>query len=499
MIYKIMSSSMGMDVMSRLTDYSVDDAENIMDVRTEKLDPIVSSNYRYTFRLDSAAYLDKNTMLLFKCRAASGAISGDNCRLNCFNGGLGAIKDVELQIGDFQVQKIHNVNQWATLNHLYSLPPEVQNKKLSAYLQNGIKYQVLNAQGTPASDNVGVIAPDNTTSGINYGRSDTRVGAAINSHQISHDSSNNQLIGIPLGMLLPMLNTRDLPLFLFTAYKIHLTIEFNPNSSEFVNKIGAPSATLAAADGDILFDSVNLLVDYLVFPSRVQEAVREKTQSEGGYMMDFINVENIQKTLGAATANVEQQNEFRINVINQEVHYIQMFKQFSTYADNNNKITLGQRSDSVSIEEYQVNVNGVDAYNFGFVFNPVEQYNQLSYVLGRDCQVISPYYVADTNTEASMISPPPQGILGKYKVFGLDLRNGEPSIRGGGKVIGDYPIRWIYKRTPHAQVDSTMADTPQMGQADNSGLNIDFFVGTTRIVNVKSLPSGGMLVAVSDL
>jgi hypothetical protein len=38
-----------------------------------------------------------------------------------------------------------------------------------------------------------------------------------------------------------------------------------------------------------------------------------------------------------------------------------------------------------------------------------------------------------------------------------------------------------------------------MGQADNSGLNIDFFVGTTRIVNVKSLPSGGMLVAVSDL
>lgn len=497
-------ASMDNDMLSRLTDYSVDDAENIMDVRTEKLDPIVSSAYRYTFRLDTAAYLDKNTMLLFKCKAKDGTVSAANCRLNCFNGGLGAVKDVELQIGDFQVQKVHKVNEWATLNHLYSLTPEVQNKKLSSYLHNGLSYQVLNAQGTPVADNVGVIAPDNNKSGINYGRSDTRVGAAINNHKITDDKSNNQLVGIPLGMLIPMLNTRDLPLFLFTAYKIHLTIEFEPDSSLFVNKLGAgapgaPSANLAAAEGDILFDDVNLLVDYLVFPSRVQESVREKTQAEGGYMMDFINVENIQKVLPASTANTEQQQEFRINVINQEVHYIQMTKQFQTYADNNNKIVLGQRADSVSIEEYQININGVDAFNFGFLHNPVEHYNQMSYVLGRDVQVISPYYVADVNVEASMISPPPQGILGKYKPLGIDMRNGEPTIRGGGRMIGNYPVRWIYKRTPHAQVDSDIAGTPQIGQADESSCNVNFYVGTTRIVNVKSLPSGGMIVNVSDL
>ena len=497
-------ASMDMDVLSRLTDYSVDDAENIMDVRTEKLDPIVSSAYRYTFRLDTAAYLDKNTMLLFKCKAKDGTVSAANCRLNCFNGGLGAVRDVTVKCGDFVLQKLHQVNEWATLNHLYSLTPEVQNKKLSSYLQNGLSYEVLNAQGTPASDNVGVIAVDGNKSGINYGRSDTRVGAAVNNHLISNDKSANQLIRIPLGMLIPMLNTRDLPLFLFSAYKILIEIEFEPDSSLFVNKLGAgapgaPSANLAAAEGDILFDDVNLLVDYLVFPSRVQESVREKTQQEGGYMMDFINVENIQKVLPAATANVEQKQEFRINVINQEVHYIQMTKQFQTYANNNNKVVLGQRADSSSIESYQVNCNGVDLFNFGFLHNPVEHYNQMSYVLGRDIQVISPYYVADVNIEASMISPPPQGILGKYKPLGIDMRNGEPTIRGGGRMIGDYPVRWIYQRTPHAQVDSDIADTPQIGQDDTSGANVNFFVGTTRIVNVKSLPSGGMIVNVSDL
>ena len=497
-------ASMDMDMLSRLTDYSVDDAENIMDVRTEKIDPIVSSAYRYTFRLDTSAYLDKNTMLLFKCKAKDGTVSAANCRLNCFNGGLGAIKDVTIRVGDFVLQKLHQVNEWATLNHLYSLTPEVQNKKLSSYLQNGLAYEVLNAQGTPASDNVGVIAVDGNKSGINYGRSDTRVGAAVNNHLISNDKSANQLVGIPLGMLIPMLNTRDLPLFLFSAYKILIEIEFEPDSSLFVNKLGAgapgaPSANLAAAEGDILFDDVNLLVDYLVFPSRVQESVREKTQQEGGYMMDFINVENIQKVLPAATANTEQKQEFRINVINQEVHYIQMTKQFQTYADNNNKVVLGQRADSSSIESYQCNINGVDSFNFGFLHNPVEHYNQMSYVLGRDIQVISPYYVADVNIEASMISPPPQGILGKYKPLGIDLRNGEPTIRGGGRMIGDYPVRWIYRRTPHAQVNSDIAGTPQIGQDDTSGANVNFFVGTTRIVNVKSLPSGGMIVNVSDL
>ncbi len=492
-----------MSSLQDLTDYSVDmNAENIMDVRTEKIDPIVSSAYRYTFRLDTSAYLDKNTMLLFKCRAKTGE-GANKVRLNCFNGGLGAIQNVELRIGDFQVQRINNVNQWATLNHLYSSSPAVQNKKFSAYLQNGLEYRVLNESeanaGTGASDLTGVITTDPAKSGINYGASNDRAGADVNNHQLNEDASNNQLIGIPLGMLLPMLNTRDLPLFLFTAYKVHLTIEFNPNSSEYGNKIGAPSANLACADGDILFSDVNLLVDYLVFPSRVQESVREKTQSAGGYIMDFINVENIQKTLPSATANTQQSQEFRINVINQEVHYIQMLKQFTTYADNNNKVLLGQRADSVSVEEYQVNVNGVDYYNFGFVFNPVEMYNNLTYTLGRDLQVPAPLYIADTNTEASMISPPPQGLLGKYKPLALDLRNGEPVIRGGGRIINEYPIRWIYNRTPHAQVNATMENNPQIGQSDVSGADVQFFVGVTRVVKVMALPSGGMNVLVSDL
>ena len=218
------------NTLERLTDYSVDmDAENIMDVRTEKLDPIVSSAYRYTFRLDTSAYLDKNTMLLFKCKAKTGE-GANNCRLNCWNGGLGAIQNVELRIGDFSVQRINNVNLWSTMNHLYSSTPEVQNKKFSHYLQNGLKYQVRNSQGAADEAMVGTIQPDNDNSGINYGRADTRAGAAVNSHKIEEDESNNQLVGIPLGMLLPILNTRDCHSF----YSLHIRYISQLNSTPIV-------------------------------------------------------------------------------------------------------------------------------------------------------------------------------------------------------------------------------------------------------------------------
>ena len=163
---------------------------------------------------------------------------------------------------------------------------------------------------------------------------------------------------------------------------------------------------------------------------------------------------------------------------------------------------LDEINNTLALFEDQAEIDNTsifDIYNFGFIFNPVEQYNHLNYVLGRDLQVIAPYYVADTNIEASLLSLPEQGILGKYKPFGLDLRNGEPVIQGGGRPIGNYPVRMIYKRKGHAAVASEVEGTPEMGQEDISGLNDNFFVGATRIVNVKSLPSGGMSVVVSDM
>lgn len=504
--------------MENLTDYSIDDQDSNMSIRTELLDPIVSSTYRYQFRLDTSAFLDKNTLLLFKPKL-SDATNNGNIRLNAWNGGISCLRAVEFQVGDFQVQRIEDINVWASANMLYNLPPDVQTKKLGHFLHNQLKYKVSDSAGAGVSDLVGQIEPDNETSGINYGQSDDATNVAINSMSLSATSSSNHKVGIPLGMILPMLNQEQLPLFLMTNYKVHITFEFQSDASEFANNITktnfAGGEYLQASDGDIVYDDVQLLVDYLILPARVQNDYLERANSEGGLVIDFINPVNIKKTESAkTTANVEYLDEHRINLVNQEVHYLQQFKKAGLPASARrftNKVLLGQRSDGFALEEYQFNVNGVDVYTSGFLGrNPVDLYNNCSYVLNRDLQVVKPLYVKDPNTCASMISPPNLGLLGKYKPIMLDLSNGEPTTRGGGRFLGQYPIIVRQKHKPSAARNTDSVNTathPRYFTAGNFPLidselaehQFTYFVGATRVLNVKTMPNGAQNVVVSDM
>ncbi len=489
-----------------LTDYKITDMENIMEVRTERVFPINSSTFKHIFRLDTAGFLDKSSLLTFKVNAKDAVASAKELRLNCFNAALGAIKRVQLHFGDFEIQNLSEAGKWATLNHLYKVKPDVQNKKLSHYLGNQLQYKVLSADDTAemAAGNgpTGAIYPDNEKCGMNYGNFSTGAGAAVNSLQITDSADGNFLCAIPLGMLLPALDKRDIPLFLFTDYKVFLEIEFESDASKFVNAAtvnnyaNPNNEQLNAADGDVRYSNVELVVDYLIFPSRVQEDYRAKTAADGGLTLDFMNVFNIEKSLNAGTANLDQQQDFRLNVLDQEVHYIQILKQLPD--STKERVLMGQRSDGVSINTCQYNINGVDIFPTP-QHSPLQHYNQLSYVLGNDLQVIKPLYCTDVNTEYSLLSPSQSNLLGKYNVLALDLSNGNPQIQGGGRVIGQYPIIFKYVRRGHGDVNSNIANTPQCALADTGALSFNFFVGTTRLVNVRSVAGGGMSIVVSNL
>lgn len=498
-------ASLSQNAMNRLTDYSITDEDSIVDIRTELLDPIVSSNFRYQFRLDASSFLDKNTMLLFKMSQSS----GNSQRLNVVNGAFGALSAIEFQVGDFQVQRIEDVNLWATLNSLLRETPAVQNKKLGHYLQNQAKYEVLQSNGAGDGQLTGAIQLDNTNSGINFGATADGSGAGVNSMSIQADADNSVKVGIPLGMILPLLRDREIPLFVFSQYKIHITFEFSNRPQDYVNDISktnfAGGERMAATAGDVAFHEVQLLVDYLVLPARVNNSVLEQTRQEGGYMLDFINPLNVKKRVDARTANTKQRTEHRINVVNMECHYIQGFKQFehaSSFAQNYyDKIFLGQRCDGVSREALQYNVNGVDIFTAGSITNPVELYNNVSYTLDKDLQVVKPVFMNDPNTQASLLSPPELGLQGKFKPLCLDLRNGEPKVRGGGRFIGDYPIRVIYDATGHAaQTTDWFSGTNVVCAPDDlMAANATYFVGVSRVLNVKTQPNGNMSVVLSDM
>ena len=108
----------------------------MMDIRSDTLEPISGvqgvSN-RYVFRLDQAGYLDANSMLCFKVCHSNNDIRS---RVNCFNGGLGAIKRVIFQVGDYIINDVNGADIISTLMNLSSQNPNTRNHYSGWYYGN---------------------------------------------------------------------------------------------------------------------------------------------------------------------------------------------------------------------------------------------------------------------------------------------------------------------------------------------------------------------------
>ena len=499
--------------VAALMNYQIDEMPQPMEVRTEKISFTNKSNNNniYTFQLQPTGFLDSNALLVFKLKAKDQATSDDNCRLNCFNGALGALKSVQFKIGDQLIQRIEDVNLWSTLNRFLIFDEDKRNKFKSHYYGNALYGEILkdgDQRVHGVNSFTGSVFPDNVKCGIDYGTS-SGAGATVLSQKIHFDSSENHLMGIPLGDILPLLFREQFPLFLVpNENKIILEFEFESQSSKFCNKMSnnnyGANENLACSDGDIVVDpeSVELLVDYLIFSSASQEATRQKSLQEGGLLLSYHNINTIKKHIPAATVNKEQQIEHRLGLQNQEIHYLQQFKQLSDgAAKGSNKVFLDQRSDSISIESYQYNLNGADQYPEGFRMSPCVQYDQLNECLSSDAKLIKPIYQMDVNSEYSLLSPYPSGLSGTFKVLGVDMQNDDRYKRGGGSMNGQYPIIFKYRRRPHAAITKTVSGRAgvDIGKKEDGALDCTYFAATTRSVNIVSKPSGEVFITTSDL
>lgn len=507
--------------IANLMDYSVNDTPNQIEIRTDTLEPIQSSVRKFTFRLDQAGYLDLNSMLVFKLRA----VANENAmRVNAFNGALGAIKRCILQVGDNILNDVQDVNKYATLTKL-NVPPTQRNKFFGHYLGNQLHTVIPQTSTDTGEDNdgalvtkdlgsVGGIMVDPFKSGIKMGTATDGTGIRINSQPIGDDQNNNHQYGITLGMLFPALKGQKIPLFLFDKQRILLTVEFN-QPEDYVYSIVAAQrnynagGALQATNADIAIEECRLVVDYIIMGSEIQNEVMQQTNKQGGYRMEFYDVVNIVKGIDAGNNAQAREIEHRIGQNGREVHNIYQWKQYSNRRDfgcsfgagvtalnpnNANGISANvsagnllreQYAIGVENEEYNVEVNGRDEYP-DFIFNPVSQYNELKYCLGRPLYVDRPFYCNDQNTTGSLLSIANQGISGTFKPLGCSLRNGEPALVGGGRQIGNYPIVFKYRYTPRSQFDRSGLNAV----SSNDGFVVNYFCEVSRIANIKNTGNG---------
>ena len=490
-----------------LFDYSVNLQPMLMDIRSEQLEPISTSTRRRVFRLDAAGYLDQNSLLLFK---VANAANNRNLRANLFNGGLGAIKRATLQVGDYILNDTVDVAKISTLMNLGTANRDTKNEYSGVYFQNQLHTAVLGAYNPNKSPEggVGSLYVEEGKSGIKFGDQDAAAndGAYVNSCVISNDADNNVQFGIPLGVILPCLQGREIPLFLFQDYRILITVEFY-DAPLWCNDISQVANTAenaqtganrgqAATPGSLVYSDVKLQVDYIIYPSEIQEAARQQTNAQGGLTLDFYDIVKVEKDIPQTNANVEQKVEHRIGADQKEVHSIYMIKRLNRLngglllPKQEDKVMLDCKCNAMNQESYNVTIDGVDVFQED-KYSPASQYDETTNCLGGDLAVERPIYYMDENTIFSRLADKESGLLGTYKPLCLDLRNGEPMIMGGGRQIGAYPIIWKYSRKPTGNFANPAAGAAtNIINAQNDSIDVDYFLLVSRVANIKSTPQG---------
>lgn len=495
-----------MSNLKSLYTYNVMDIENYLDIRSETVYPLSSSQNarKYIFRLEPIGYLDQNSMLQFKLQSTS----EDPQRINIFNGALGSIKRATISVGDFTLNDTDEVSKWATLEHLSTTKRSIQNSLLSHYLGNQLYTEVNKVASVNDDDDVldgvGSFVVDQQKSGLCFGgylNAEAQEGAykglvaSVNSHLITNNASNNYQYGIKLGLLFPCLMGRTLPLYLFNEYRIYLTFEFH-TADKYVNNItNIDYATnkLQSSSTDITVEDVKLQVDYIIYPSSVQQKQLDQISSADGYTMDFYDVVHIMKNLSSVpTDRTEQKVEMKIGQANREVHKLYMLRNFTTLETNKGRRSaclLNSQCDGINDEHINWNINGLDIYTEN-INSPSTQYKHLKYALNTYLDVERPMYYTDDNTESALLAGRYNPLQGTYKPLALDLRNGNPGIIGAGTLVGDYPINVKYSRTPHQA-------NPTVFNDKRGAMNVDLFSMCSKRCVIKTNVKGGMLVNVS--
>jgi len=498
--------------MSSLFEYDVDVKPMIMDIRSDTLEPISTnaSLNRFVFRLDSAGYLDQNSMLLFKPQTAAFVANDNIQRVHQVYGGLGAIKRATIQVGDYILNDTLDIGKISCLMNLAPQQKSKLNAYSSQYYKNSFRTAIQDNGYDAATSTVGgngTLKCDDAKNGVNYGAmNNNNAGASVQSCRITRTAANNHQIGIPLGAILPCLQGRTIPLFLFQEYRILITVEFD-NGNDYIHNtlqnrgvnpnnaigVGGLNNAFLGNVGCVNYRDVKLQVDYIIYPSEIQMEAKNMTNKQGGLRLDFYDIIKVEKSIPAATARIEQAVEHRIGADNKEVHKIYMMKNFNDTAEDD-RVYLRLGCQGIEEEEYNVNIDGIDVFQED-KFNPCSQYNETTNCLGSEIQVERPLYFADINTWNNRLVDWKNGLLGKMKPLCLDLTNGEPQIVGGGRQIGAYPIIWKYKRTADVAVAALGNDVPgnNLGniKGDSTrGMSVDYFILVSRIAQIQSSNAG---------
>ncbi len=441
-------------------------AEN-MEIKTEVLDPISSSNSEIVFQIPKNGILDGGSFVSLAVKQLTG---GTGAFLPVKTGIHGLIKSVQLLSGSKVIASNDDYAHYATMVRQFETPEHRANVdmvKSGACMDRYNANDAATGRLAPKDLNFTTKAPDNTARAV--------VPDMI---KPTADDASTPVFCVPLSHLVPFMRSRQLPLF---AMKENVYIRLILNQQTSINDGSICCFTSGTADnatnGTIVpsFVNIKFYSDHLYYTDDTMAKTQAQIFSQNGltYLYEDMITTNAQVPAvanPAAGAITEQKVERDLAVSGRTIRSI-MVAEKDVGANHN---LLGQYfSKALQTDtEYNFRINENRLYDRD-ISRPSQQYNELTQVLNKPLQVPNQLFSFDADSNKAATDNAltqnsvyigqieeyqlPNGtntdlandIRGTSHYIGYDATTSGFNVLGNGKKIGVKPVivQKNYKRT----------------------------------------------------
>ena len=453
-----------------------------MEIDTEVLDPISSSNQEVVFQIPKNGILDGGSFVSLAVRVPTGlanALVNANGVSNAFlpmeTGIYGLVRSAQLTIGSKVIASNEDFGHYATMMRKFETPEH------RAYVEQVKAGNSLDRYG---GIGLGRVCPKDllviTEANDNTARLETP-------HFIrpTDDDATTPVFSLPLSFLIPMMRSRQLPVFAIKE-NCYLRIQFNSQTHGQqagasygniccfgnMNGNGAPQAAITPLPS---LANIKFYSDHLYYPEQIMNQTLQQMNSDKGMNMVYedIVLTNTQIQQGAnpvapaiSNTNVERQ----IAVSGKVVRNLMI--QQKSVGQNHSLLGAYISHTTTANDDYNFRINDSRYYDRNLE-NPCMKYNELAKVLSKPLQVPPQMYSgnpesnkqradgrADGNSVYigginTIVLPDGNNAPASFRqdqlqrtshYIGVDLTTTGFNVLGNGKRIGVKPILLQYNK-----------------------------------------------------
>lgn len=371
-----------------------------MKIDTQVLDPITITESQAVFQIPMNGILDGGSYLQLGAKCAAGV---NDCFFPIATGVSALIENVQLKIGGQVVSSTEDFGHYNTMMRQFQTP---EHRAFVGMVKEG-------ATGDRFATNEG--SAGGNTAGGRVGYRDLAYNAGANAAEVPNfvrltsDDATTPLFSLPLSTLIPMMRSRQLPLF---AMKDNVYLEINFKRQTSVAEIGNVAcfgvpepATDANATIRISSPNIKFVSDHLYYTDETMNQTASAIAAEGGLAFlyeDLILTTSqveaaAQPALGAITQQVVQRQIAVSGRVVRSLMISDRKQQLSGGVNNHRVLGAYISQPPTTNSELNYRVNDLRIFDRPLVA-PTQKYHQLALTAGRPLMVSSQSYSFDADS-----------------------------------------------------------------------------------------------------